>query len=431
MEATVELEQRLYAHVETLFPICRSITGDGLRKTLHYIRNLIPLEIKEVASGTRVLDWVVPPEWNVRGAEIRTLGGELIVNFADNNLHLMQYSEPIDTVVTRAELEGHLYSLPEQPDLIPYRTSYYNRDWGFCLSDNRRKSLAEPDYKVVIDSTFTPGSLSYGEILLAGETEDEVLISAHSCHPSLANDNLSAIAIAIELARHLAARPHRLSYRFLFAPGTIGAITWLHFNRQHVHKIRHGLILTCLGDAGRPSYKRSSRGNALIDRYAEYVLRDEGHVDRVLSFEPTGYDERQYGSPGFNLPIGRLSRSPGGTFPEYHTSADNLAFIKPHALADSLQLLLRIVDMIEHDRTWVNTCPFGEPQLGRRGLYNTTNADGVRRFNQLTLMWVLNQSDGRHSLLDIAERSGESFSAVVAAAERLQEAGLLEAVAGL
>jgi aminopeptidase-like protein len=169
----------------------------------------------------------------------------------------------------------------------------------------------------------------------------------------------------------------------------------------------------------------------LIDRYAEYVLRDEGHVDRVLSFEPTGYDERQYGSPGFNLPIGRLSRSPGGTFPEYHTSADNLAFIKPHALADSLQLLLRIVDMIEHDRTWVNTCPFGEPQLGRRGLYNTTNADGVRRFNQLTLMWVLNQSDGRHSLLDIAERSGESFSAVVAAAERLQEAGLLEAVAGL
>jgi aminopeptidase-like protein len=272
-----------------------------------------------------------------------------------------------------------------------------------------------------------PGSLSYGELLLRGETEEEVLFSAHSCHPSLANDNVSAIAVAIELARDIAARPRRLSYRFLFAPGTIGAITWLHFNRARATQIRHGLILTCLGDDAPPSYKRSRRGDAAIDRYAEYVLRDEGHAGRVQLFEPTGYDERQYCSPGFDLPVGRLSRSPGGSFSEYHTSADNLAFVKPASLADSMRVLLRLIEMIEHDRVWRNTSPYGEPQLGRRGLYQIKNTgeDG-HRFDQLTLMWLLNLADGRHSLLDIAERSGKAFAAVAAAAARLRDAGLLE-----
>jgi aminopeptidase-like protein len=422
-----ELEQDLFAHVEALFPICRSITGEGLRQTLKYIRRFLPLQISEIASGTPVLDWVVPPEWTVRGAAIRTLAGETVVDFAHNNLHLLQYSQPVDAIIPRAELEPHLYSLPDQPNLIPYRTAYYSSTWGFCLTHEARQQLVDPAYRVVIDTTLEPGSLSYGELLMPGETEEEVLLSAHSCHPSLANDNLSAIAVAIELAREIARRPRRLSYRFLFAPGTIGAITWLHFNRKAVKQIRHGLVLTCLGDDAPPSYKRSRRGDALIDRYAEYILLDEGHGDRLEPFQPTGYDERQYCSPGFDLPMGRLTRSPGGTFSEYHTSADNLAFVKPAALADSMRVLLRMIAMIEHDGYWRNTSPCGEPQLGRRGLYQQKDMHhNGRRFDQLTMMWVLNLSDGKHSLLDIAERSGSAFEDVAAAAARLRGTGLLE-----
>jgi len=422
-----ELEQDLFAHVEALFPICRSITGDGLRQTLQYIRRFLPLQISEVASGTPVLDWVVPPEWTVRGAAIRTLAGEPVVDFAHNNLHLLQYSQPVDAIIPRTELESHLYSLPEQPDLIPYRTAYYSSTWGFCLPHETRQQLVDPAYRVVIDTTLKPGSLSYGELLLPGETDEEVLLSAHSCHPSLANDNLSAIAVAIELARDIARRPRRLSYRFLFAPGTIGAITWLHFNRKTVEHVRHGLVLTCLGDDAPPSYKRSRRGDALIDRYAEYILLDEGHGDRLQPFQPTGYDERQYCSPGFDLPMGRLTRSPGGTFAEYHTSADNLAFVKPAALADSMRVLLRMIGMIEHDGYWRNTAPYGEPQLGPRGLYQQKDLHhNGHRFDQLTMMWVLNLSDGQHSLLDIAARSGSAFDDVAAAAAKLRDAGLLE-----
>jgi aminopeptidase-like protein len=375
------------------------------------------------------LDWTVPPEWTVRGATLRTLDGRTILDIADTNLHILQYSTPIDAVVSREELETHLHSLPENPEVVPYRTSYYTTNWGFCLPHRLHEQLLEPAYYVSIDTTLTLGSLTYGEAFLPGESKDEVLFSVHCCHPSLANDNLSAIAVAIELARQLSARRHRLSYRFLFAPGTVGAITWLHFNRDSLEHIRHGLVLTCLGDDAPLTYKRSRRGNALIDRYVEYVLRDEGNSERVLSFEPTGYDERQYCSPGFNLPVGRLSRSPGGTFPEYHTSADNLSFVTPDALADSVRFLWRVIDLIEVNRVWRNLSPYGEPQLGRRGLYSISRAGQEGHgFDQLTLMWVLNLTDGVHSLLDIAERSGKSFEAVAASATRLHEAGLLETV---
>lgn len=420
---------KLYAHVEALFPLCRSITGNGLRHTLRYIAERIPLEIREVPSGTRVLDWEVPLEWNVRGASISTLAGKTVVDFALSNLHLMQYSKPLDRVVPREELDRHLHSLPQQPDLIPYRTGYYADSWGFCLAHRDRESLRDEAYRVVIDTTLEPGSLSYGECFLPGELPDEVLFSVHSCHPSLANDNLSSIAIAIELARDLAKRRHRFGYRFLFAPGTIGAITWLHFNRDATERIRHGLVLACLGDSGAPSYKQSRRGDALIDRYAAYVLRDEGHGERVLPFIPYGYDERQYCSPGFDLPVGALMRSPNGTFPEYHTSADNLSFVKPTALADSLRLLDRIVGLIEQDAVWRNTAPYGEPQLGRRGLYRAIgggeDAEARGHFDQLTLLWVLNLADGKHSLLDMAERSGKPFESIAAAATALSDAGLL------
>jgi aminopeptidase-like protein len=417
----------LYRHVEVLFPICRSITGEGLRATLRYVAAQIPLEIREVPSGTSVLDWEVPREWNVRDAAISTLAGDRLVDFRRNNLHLLQYSRPVDLVMSREELDQHLYSLPEQPDLIPYRTAYYTDTWGFCVAHRDRMALTDAAYRVRIDSTLAAGSLSYGECLLPGEAADEVLISVHCCHPSLANDNLSALAVAIELARGLAQARRRFSYRFLFMPGTIGAITWLHFNRDAPRRIRHGLVMSCLGDAGAPSYKRSRRGDAAIDRYAAAVLRDEGHADRVLPFIPYGYDERQYCSPGFDLPVGCLMRSPNGTFPEYHTSADNLDFVRPEALADSLRVLRRIIGIIEQDAVWRSTCPYGEPQLGRRGLYAPIGGERSTGagYDQMTLLWVLNLADGRHSLFDMAERSGVAFEEIAAAAAVLADKGLL------
>jgi len=419
-----DIARDLYSHVEALFPLCRSITGPGLRETLRYIGGHIPLAIREVPSGTKVLDWEVPPEWTLRDACIATQDGARVVDVRRNNLHIVQYSGPVDRIVPRGELEQHLHSLPEQPDLIPYRTSYYAESWGFCVSHRQRLALTEPAYRVSIDATLAPGSLSYGECLLPGEHAEEVLLSAHACHPSLANDNLSAIAVAIELARALAGQKRRYSYRFLFAPGTIGAIAWLHANRDAPQRIRHGLVLSCLGDGGAPSYKRSRRGDAAIDRYAAYVLRQSGHGDRIADFVPYGYDERQYCSPGFNLPVGCLMRSANGTFPEYHTSADNLDFVTPDALAGSLAVLRRIVGLIERDGSWRNIAPYGEPQLGRRGLYPTLGG-GPAAYDQMTLLWVLNLADGRHSLLDMAERSGKPFDAIVAAAEAAAAAGLL------
>ncbi len=406
----------LHSHVAELYPLCRSITGEGLRATLRNIAGRIPLHLSEVPTGRRVLDWEVPPEWNVRTAFVATPDGRRVIDFADHNLHLVQYSMPVDRIVPRAELEAHLHSLPDQPTLIPYRTSYYTPSWGFCLAHRNRMALKEDAYHVRIDSTLAPGSLTYGECVVPGESVQEVLFSAHCCHPSLANDNLAAIAVAVALAQQLAARPRRrFTYRFLFAPGTIGAICWLAANRAAAARIRHGLVLTCLGDPAPPTYKKSRRGTAPIDRYAAHVLGGGG---RIREFSPTGYDERQFGSPGFDLPVGCLMRSPGGTFAEYHTSADNPDFVRPEALADSLGVLTDIVDLIEHDEHWRNTAPYGEPQLGRRGLYDSGQ-------DRMALLWVLNLADGRHSLLDIAERSGRTFAAVAAAAAALAEAGLL------
>jgi aminopeptidase-like protein len=428
-----EIKDKLFAHVEALFPICRSITGPGLRDTLRYIAGQIPLKMHEVPSGTPVLDWEIPREWIVRGAMIRSLDGRKIIDFADNNLHLLQYSAPADRVVSRDELDRHLHSLPEQPDLIPYRTAYYADTWGFCLSHNERLAMTDAAYRVTIDTSLIAGSLSYGECVVRGQEPGEFLLSVHCCHPSLANDNLSAIAVAIELARALQRRPtSRWTYRFLFIPGTIGAIAWLAANLDVAQRVSHGLVLSCLGDPAPPTYKRSRSGDALIDRYASYVLRQTGHGNRVLGFVPYGYDERQYCSPGFDLPVGCLMRSPNGTFPQYHTSADNLSFVRADAMADSLATLLSIVDLAEMDGTWINTCPYGEPQLGRRGLYAKIGGQSSpdvagSAFDTLTLLWVLNLCDGQHTLLDIAERSDKPFSAVTAAARSLHEAGLLRA----
>jgi aminopeptidase-like protein len=427
---TDAIDATIYSHVCALFPIFRSITGPGLRQTLRYIADQTGADIKEVASGTPVLDWIVPKEWTVRTAQIRRLSGEVVVDIAWNNLHLLQYSRGVDAAMSRASLDAHLHSLPDQPDLIPYRTAYYADDWGFCVSQHQRDALTDDAYHVAIDADLAPGTLSYAELLLDGSTDDEVLISVHCCHPSLANDNLSSIAVAIELAKWLAVQPRRLTYRFVFLPGTIGAIVWLAQHPWARDRVRHGLVLSCLGDLGPPTYKQSRRGVAPIDRYVAHVLTQRGHPDRIRPFVPYGYDERQYCSPGFDLPVGCLMRSANGTFVEYHTSADNLSFVKPAALADSLEILTNIVAVMEGDGYPLNLSPYGEPQLGRRGLYAAIGGQSEdtlpgRRFDQLTLLWVLNQADGKTSLLDIAERSGKSFAEIEAGAAALEQAGLL------
>ena len=419
--------EAMHALVAELYPICRSITGEGLRETLRRLQRLVPLELHEVPSGTQVLDWTVPKEWNVRDAWVADPTGERVVDFRAHNLHVLNYSTPVRRRMSLAELRPHLFTLPEHPDWIPYRTSYYAENWGFCLAHRALERMREGEYEVCIDSTLQPGHLTYGELFLPGTSEDEILFSCHSCHPSLANDNLAGTAVAVWLARQLSALPRRHGMRFLFIPGTIGSITWLAGNEAAAGRIRHGLVLSCLGDAGRSTYKRSRRGNAPVDRAAAHVLRHAGDHE-LLDFIPYGYDERQYCSPGFDLPVGCLTRTPNGRFPEYHTSADNLDFVKPAALEDSLAKALAIVEVLEQDGTYLNLSPKGEPQLGRRGLYGNTGGTTPPGF-EMALLWVLNLSDGRHGLLDIAERSGTPFRVIRQAADALVKHALLRAVA--
>lgn len=423
-KAPDEIGRELHLFATELYPICRSITGEGLRRTLAAIQKRIPLQISEVPTGTEVFDWTVPKEWNIRDAYIKDATGTRIVDFQACNLHVLNYSAPIRKTMPLSELRAHLFTIHDHPDWIPYRTSYYRENWGFCLSHNQMQALEEGSYEVCIDSTLTHGSLTYGECYLPGRSSDEVLISCHVCHPSLANDNLSGVTVATALAEQLAGRDLRYSYRFLFIPGTIGAITWLAQNRDKTNRIRHGLVLTGIGNESGFHYKKSRRGDADIDQAVAHVLRHNAQSYDVLEFSPYGYDERQYCSPGFNLPVGCLTRSVWGTFPEYHTSADNLEFIKPERLGESLRVCASVVDVLENNRRYRNLSPYCEPQLGKRGLYRSTGGESIEVEINARL-WVLNFSDGKHSLLDIAERSGLPFSVIRNAADLLHEGGLL------
>jgi aminopeptidase-like protein len=423
----VKIGEELHGFATELYPICRSITGDGIRQTLARIQRRVPLQISEVPTGTEVFDWTVPKEWNIRDAYIKDAVGRRIVDFQRSNLHVLNYSTPVRATMPLSELKQHLFTLPEHPDWIPYRTSYYKEAWGFCLAHNLLRALADGDYEVCIDSTLTNGHLTYAECCVPGRSSDEVLISTHACHPSLANDNLSGLAVATALAEFLAGRDLRYSYRFLFIPGTIGAITWLARNRENVERIRHGLVLTGIGDASGFHYKKSRRGDAEIDQAAAHVLRHHGESPKILEFSPYGYDERQYCSPGFNLPVGCLMRSVWGTFPEYHTSADDLEFIRPAQLAASLRVCAALLDVLEGNRRYKSLNPFCEPQLGKRNLYRSSGGEAIGEEINARL-WVLNFSDGEHSLLDIAERSGLTFATIRDAAELLHQSGLLAAV---
>lgn len=420
-----DIGTQIYKLAARLFPICRSITGSGVRETLSILGQEIDITQHEISTGTQVFDWVVPPEWNIRDAYIKDASGRKIITLAESSLHVVSYSNPIHRIMPLSELKAHIHTLPDQPDLIPYRTSYYSEQWGLCMSHNAFLALAEGDYEVLIDAEKAAGHLTYGEYLHEGATDKEVLLSAHICHPSLANDNCSGLALLTLLGKALRSRKTHYSYRFLFAPGTIGALTWLARNEDKVGCIDHGLIVSCVGDDGGPTYKRSRQGNAIIDRAMESVLCSGSRQAIMQDFSPYGYDERQYCSPGFNLPVGLFQRSGFGTFPEYHTSADNMAFIKPENLALSFRMITEVIDILETNWTPVNLFPKGEPQLGRRGLYASLGGDKSAGQTSMAFLWVLNLADGTHSLLDMSLRSGLPYPDIFHAAQLLQAKGLL------
>lgn len=410
----------MHALVARLYPICRSITGDGVRQTLRVVSELIPLKVHEVASGTNVFDWTIPKEWNIREAWIKNSLGQKLIDFAALNLHVVSYSCAVHRRMRLAEFREHLFTIPERPAWVPYRTSYYEENWGFCLSEEQLSQFRDDEeYEVLIDSSLKNGHLTYAEYVLPGQEDTEVLISSHVCHPSLANDNLSGIAVAVKLARALATLPRRYTYRFLLVPGTIGSIAWLARNEEKLSRVGHGVVLTCLGDVSDITYKRSRRRDAEIDRAFVHVLKHSGQPHSVIDFVPYGYDERQYCSPGINLSVGCLMRARHGEFPEYHTSSDNLDFVKTAPLEDSFSKCFAAFEILEGNRVYVNQKPKGEPQLGKRGLYG----DGEER--QRAYLWVLNLSDGEHSLLDIAERANLPFDVIRQAAERLAATDLL------
>jgi aminopeptidase-like protein len=417
--------KEMFHLIERLYPICRSITGDGVRQTLRILQEYIPLTIREVPTGTRVFDWAVPKEWNIKDAYIKNSKGEKLVDFQKSNLHVLNYSLPVHEKVSLDELKAHSFSLPDKPDWIPYRTSYYKENWGFCLSHKQLAELQEDEYEVLIDSTLRDGHLSYGEYFIKGERVDEILISTHVCHPSLANDNLTGIALAVFIAMHLKAASLRYSYRFVFTPGTIGSIIWLSLNEAQTIRIKHGLVLACAGDSGKINYKKSRQANAEIDRAVMQALRDSGDAFALHEFSPYGYDERQFCSPGFNLPVGCFMRTPHGEFPEYHTSADNLELVQPEFLADSLTKCLSVLEILEGNRRYLNLNPKCEPQLGKRGLYGSIGGQSDGHLQELAMLWVLNLSDGAHDLLDISEKSKFRFYLIKNAADALLANNLL------
>lgn len=411
--------------VRELYPITRSITGPGLRATVRRLSEIVPLKITEVPTGMRVFDWTIPDEWCIEEAYIEHESGQRFADLRQCNLHVVNYSVPVETSLTLSELRPHLHSIPEHPDWIPYRTSYYQRDWGFCLADRQLRSLPEGRYRVLIKSTLAPGALTLAEYLHRGAIEDEILVFAHDCHPSLANDNLSGVAVAVHLAAFLRTRKTRYSYRFLFCPTTIGSVAWLALNQAHLGRIRHGLVLALLGDSGPLQYKKSRSGDRPIDRVSWHVLRNEFPGAQLRGFAPWGYDERQFCSPGINLPVGRLTRTPNGEFDEYHTSADNPDLLSAASLGGAWLACVKIFEALEADRRYINLSPMGEPQLGSRGLYRAMGGHRGIAQQQLALLWMLNQSDGGTSVLDIAERSNLPINLLADAALASEKAGLL------
>ena len=418
----------MMALMSRVFEEPRSLTGDGVRRTLAAIVERVPVAVSEVPSGTPLFDWTTPDEWTVRAARITGPGGATVADVADSPLHLLGYSTAVDAQMTRAELLPHLHSLSTRPDAVPFRTSYWERAWGFCLAQRVVDNLPEGDYRVLIDADLAPGSLTYGEIVIPGASPETVLISTPICHPGLANDNLSGVALLAELGTVLAASgPHRLSYRLLMSPGTVGPLAWLAANGDLLPRVVAGFGVMCVGDAGPITYKRSRRGDTITDRAAVVALRDLGVAHQLRDWVPWGGDERQFCALGFDLPIGALSRTPPGEYPENHTSDDDLNFVDADHLEASLQATLSILRVIDGDERLRNTSPMGEPQLGRRGL---TRRQGGQKgdAHEAAMLWALSMGDGQTPLSEVAVRSGIPFDVVREAADDLLGAGLLSAV---
>ena len=423
------MKNELEKYFDRLWPICRSITGNGLRESLNILSEVIPLEIIEYPTGTKAFDWEVPREWNIKEAYIETPDGERIADFNVNNLHVLNYSIPVDKTVSFDELKEHIRTLPNQPDAIPYVTSYYSEKWGFCLSQNQLDSLPkEGNYKVKIDSTLEPGSLSVGHCILKGETDEEILISTYVCHPSMANNELSGPLAAAFLYKKLASLSKRkYTYRFVFAPETAGVIAYLSQYGNHMSaKIKAGFVATCCGDAGPFTYKRSKDPTNLADRAAEHLLRSTGLPHSVINFAVGGSDERQYCSPGFNMPVGSLMRTMYQHYPEYHTSLDNKDFISFEALEETVETYYDICRILELNGLYFNKIQHCEPQLGKRGLYpDSLNPDDART-ELHNLLHLLSFADGEMDLIEIADRRGTCALNFAKAIAECTEAGILE-----
>ncbi len=418
---------QMHQLIKKLYPICRSITGDGVRESLRIIGEEIPLNVTELPSGTKVLDWSIPEEWNISDAFIKDSKGTKVIDFKESNLHVVNYSVAVNTKLKLEELKKHLFTLPQYPDLIPYRTTYYEKTWGFCMKHAEFLKLKDDTYEVVIESSLEKGSMTIAECVTKGKTEKEIIISSHICHPSLANDNLSGIVVAVALAKEIMKRDTNYTYRFLFIPGTIGSIAWLSINEDNLKKIKGGIVLSGVGDSGNIHYKRSRRGDSVIDRAFAHVLKEKKSSDGILDFSPYGYDERQYCSPGFNLPVGCFTRSVYSTYPQYHTSADDTTFVEQQYLQDSFDTCVSAFEFVEKESTYINLNPKGEPQLGKRGLYQAMNDQSMdKKKMQLALLWILNLSDGNHSLLSISAKSKIEYPILKKAADLLVEHNLLK-----
>ena len=416
----------MYNLAERLYPICRSITGNGFRQSLAIIREILPeIQVTEIPSGTQVFDWTVPKEWNIHGGWIKKNSGEIVVDFKDSNLHVMGYSLPVHTTVSRDELLEHVYTIPDQPEWIPYVTSYYKERWGFCMSDKQKQTLTDDEYEVMIDSTLEDGSLTYGELVLPGESQEEILISTYLCHPSMANDELSGPCVQTELVKYIKSQPkHRYTYRFLWVPETIGSITYLSNNWEMLQKhVKAGFVLSCVGDNRTYSIVYSKYADTLADRVLENILRFHYPDFKRYSFLERGSDERQYGSAGIDLPVCGFCRSKYQNFPEYHTSADNMSLISPEGLAGAYEVMVKVVNALENNGYYQMVCKC-EPQLGKRGLYPTISRKGSN-YSVRTMQHFIAYADGRNDLIGISNILGTPVDELIPIKNKLMEHQLL------
>jgi len=421
--------QDMYRLCEKLFPYCRSITGDGVRRTLRDLQELCPeMELREVPSGTQVFDWTVPKEWNIRDAWIKDSKGNKVLDFQEHNLHVLGYSLPMDRKMALEELLPLIYTQPDQPDVIPYVTSYYKERSGFCMSQRAKDALVEGTYHAFIDSELKDGSLTYGEIVIPGESDEEVFLSTYTCHPSMANNELSGPAVSIYLAKWLKSlQKRRYTYRLIYIPETIGSITYLSKNIAHLKQhVVAGYNISCVGDDRTYSYIPSRSGNTLADRVAKNVLRFHYPEYKVYSFLDRGSDERQYNAPGVDLPVACICRSKYGMYPEYHTSKDNLELISPSGLQGAYEVYRQCIEALEGNRVYQVQC-LCEPQLGKRGLYPTISQKGG--YDEVNAMVdFIAYADGKNDLIEISNIIGVPVRRLIDIAARLRENGLIEEV---